>query len=84
MHLQYMPDILPYDTAFLSDTRKAFDLLRLHQIFGCCHFRNPKHITSSANNATLIDTGEPPITLGAFTTISKEIRVNKNSPIATS
>ena len=68
MHLQDMPDIRPCETASLSDTRQSFDPLNLHRLFGCRHFRNPKHTTSAANNTTLIDTRKPPTTLGAFTT----------------
>ena len=71
MHLHDMPDIRPCNTRSPSDTRQSFGPLKLHQIFGCCRFRNPKHITSAADNATPIKNGEPPTTLGAFTTTPK-------------
>ena len=66
-----MPDICPYDTTSPSDTRRAFDLLKFHRIFRCRRFLNPKHITSDADNATLINTGEPPTTLGTFATATR-------------
>ena len=71
MHLTDMPDIQPYNTASQSETRQAFDPLKLHRIFGCCRLCNPKHITSTAENATLIDTGKTPTTTGAFATTPK-------------
>ena len=69
MQLHNMPDIRPCNTAHPSDTRQAFDPLNLHQIFRSCQFRNPNHITSAADNATIIDNGKPPTALGAFSTI---------------
>ena len=71
MYLHDMPDIRPCNTNSSLETRRAFDPLKIHSIFECFRFRNPKQITSDADNATLIDTGKPPITLGAFSTISK-------------
>ena len=50
MHLAYMPDIFPCNTASSSDTMRAFNPLKLHHIFGCRHFRNSTHITSAADN----------------------------------
>ena len=68
MHLHNMPDICPCDTTYPSDTRRYFNPINIHIIFGCRQFRNPKHIASDNNNATPIGTGKPPTTLGAFTT----------------
>ena len=71
IHLIDMPYIHPCNTASLSYTKQAFYSLKLHRIFGCLHFRNPKPITSADKNATVIDTGEPPTTPGAFAIIPK-------------
>ena len=71
MHLHTIPDVRPCDTAPPLDTGFAFDPLKIHRIFGYRRFRNPNHINSAANNATLIDAGKPPTTLGAFTNIPK-------------
>ena len=71
MHLKDMIDIRPCGIASISDTRRAFDLLKIQHIFGCRHLRNPNNINSSSDNTTLIDTGEPPTTLGAFASIPK-------------
>ena len=71
IHLPDMPDILPCNTTSPSNTRQTFKPLKIHQIFGCCRFRNPKHINSAAHNATLVDTGKPPATIGSFSTVPK-------------
>ena len=71
MHLHTILDVRTCDTATPSDTMCAFDPLKIHHIFRRRRFRNPKHITSAADNATLIDTGKPPTTLGAFANIPK-------------
>ena len=71
MHLHNLPDIHPCNTASPSDTRRALYPLKLHSIFVCNRFHNPNHITSAADNATLIDTIEPPTTLGALATTPK-------------
>ena len=71
MHLHTMPDFRPCNTASPSYTMCAFGPIKLHCIFGCCRFCNPKHITPAANNGNLIDTGEPPTTLSTFTTTPK-------------
>ena len=71
MHLQDIPDIHPCNTASLSDIRLAFDPFKIHCIFGCRHFFNPKHITPAAENSTLIYTCKPPTAIGAFAAITK-------------
>ena len=80
MHLHDMPDIRPCNTTSPSDTRQAFDPLKLHRIFGCCWFRNPNHINSAADNATLIETIEPPTTLGALATTPKSNKGKSKLP----
>ena len=75
-----MSDIRPCDTASPSEIRHAFDPLNIHHIFICCCFCNLKHITSAADNVTLIDTGKPPTTLGAFTTIPKSNKGKSKLP----
>ena len=71
MHLHDMMGIRPCNTASPSDTSRALDPLKLHRIFVCNRFHNPNHITSAADNATLIETIEPPTTLGALATTPK-------------
>ena len=71
MNLHNMPYICSCDTAYPSDTRRVFDPLKLHYIFGFCCCCNPKHITSAVDNATLIGTGETPTALSTFSTIPK-------------
>ena len=80
MYLHDIPDIRPFGTASPLDTRQTFDPLKLHQIFCCRRSRNPKHITFTADNATFIDTSEPPTTLGAFTTTPKANKGKSNPP----
>ena len=72
MHLTNMPDIRPCNTASPPDTKQAFYPLKLHRIFFCSRFHNPKHIASAAAyNTTLVDTNKPPTPLGTFSTILK-------------
>ena len=71
LYLIDMPDICPCKTASPSDTQRTFEPLKLHRIFGCCQFRNPKYITSAEDDATLIDAGELHATLNACATIPK-------------
>ena len=49
MHFTDMPYIRPCNTASPSESQKYFDPLKLHHIFGCHRFQNPKHITSTAD-----------------------------------
>ena len=67
-----LPDFCMCDTDSPPDSLRIFDNLKLHRISGCRRFHNPCHITKATNNATLIDTGDLPNTLGEFTTITKE------------
>ena len=77
MHLTDIPYIRLCDNAAPSDTKRSFDPLKIHRVFGCCRFRNPTHITYVTDNITLIDTREPPTTFSAFSTTPK---VNKGKP----
>ena len=80
MHLHTILDVRTCDTATPSDTMCAFDPLKIHHIFRRRRFRNPKHITSAAKNATLTETGKPPTTLGTFATTPKENEGTSKSP----
>ena len=71
MHVHNMPEVCLCNTASPSDTKRSFDTPKIHRIFGCRHFRNPKHIISATNNVILINTGKTPTTLGAYATTPK-------------
>jgi hypothetical protein len=46
----------------------------LHCIKGCCHFCNYKHLVYLSKDGSYIDSGEFPVSLGAYTTILKAPR----------
>ena len=49
--------------------RTLFESLNIYRIFGCSQFRNQKHLTK-ATNASLVNSGLLPSTIGSFATIS--------------
>ena len=64
-----LPAVPPCYTPAPCESRRQFDSLQLHRIFGCRRFRHMRHLTDAASNATLLSSGELPPTLGAFATI---------------
>ena len=66
-----MPLIRPCDAPGLSDTRRQFSDLKLHRIFGCRQFRNPSDLVDAAADASLLQGGERPPTLGDTSTMAK-------------
>ena len=64
-----LPPIRPENTPAPCESRTLFDPLKLHKIFGCRRFKNQQHIIAASQNATLLKTGEFPVSLGSFTTI---------------
>ena len=69
-----LPPVPPSATPAPCESRKTFESLRLHRIFGCRRFRNPRHLTDSAAQAELVHTGELRPTLGDFATIPNPAR----------
>ena len=65
-----IPDVRPCNTPAACENRTTFDTLKLHKIFGCRRFRNQQHLAQSSANAKLISTGELPVNLGSFATIT--------------
>lgn len=50
-------------------TRITFDSLNLHKIFGLQWFQNQTHLLIALDNASLLNTGKIPQSLGDYTTI---------------
>eukprot|EP00804_Cyclotella_cryptica_P022103 CCRYP_011581-RA/>CCRYP_011581-RA protein AED:0.10 eAED:0.05 QI:0/0/0/1/0/0/6/0/1337 len=69
-----LPPVPPHATPAAIESRTTFDPLKLHRIFGCRRFKNQQHATSASKNATLLQTGELPTTIGDFTTINNPPR----------
>ena len=67
-----LPPIPPSSTPAPCDNQTHFESLNLHRIFGCRKFRIQKHL-SAATNASLVNLGILPSTIGSFATIPKEI-----------
>ena len=72
-----LPPIHPLSTTAPCDNRTQFESLNLHRIFGCIQLRYQKHLTASAN-ASLVNSGLLPSTIGSFATISNP---HKGKPI---
>ena len=72
-----LPPIPPSSTPTPCENRTQFESLNLHHIFGCRQFRNQKHLTA-ATNASLVNSGLLPSTIGSFATIANP---EKGKPI---
>ena len=72
-----LPPIPPSSTPAPCENRTQFESLNLHRIFGCRQFRNQKHLTA-ATNASLVNSGLLPSTIGSFTKIANP---EKGKPI---
>ena len=72
-----LPHIPPSSTPAPCENRTQFESLNLHRIFGCRQFRNQKHLTA-ATNASLVNSGLLPSTIGSFTKIANP---EKGKPI---
>ena len=70
----HFPAIRPCDTPNASDSKSTFTPEDLHRLTGCRRFRNYQHIISTSKDGVLCNTGEFPLSLGAYTTIPKAAR----------
>ncbi len=66
-----LPLIRPCDTPNASKTKSHWTTEELHCITECQCFWNYKHLVSVTKDGKYIDTGEFPVSLGAYTTIPK-------------
>jgi hypothetical protein len=68
------PAIFPCDTPNASDTKYHFTAEELHQLTGCCRFRNYCHLIHTSKVGQFLDNGKFPVSIGAYTTIPKAPR----------
>jgi hypothetical protein len=66
-----LPPIYPSNHPNGSNTKSTWTPEELHCIMGCHCFHNYRHIIDTSKDGHLINTGEFPISLGSYTTISK-------------
>jgi hypothetical protein len=66
-----LPPIHPCNTSNPSNTKSHWTAEELHRITGCCCFRNYRHLVAASKDGTFINTGEFPISIGTYATISK-------------
>jgi hypothetical protein len=66
-----LPPISPSNCPNGSNIKFLWTPEELHQITGCCHFRNYRHITDASKDQHLINTDEFPISLDLYMTIPK-------------
>ena len=64
-----LPPIPPSSTPASCDNRTQFESLNLHHKFVCRQLSNQKHLTA-ATNASLVNSGLLPSTIGSFSTIA--------------
>ena len=62
-----LPPITPSSTPAPCKNRTQFESLNILRISGCRQFRNQKHMTA-ATNASLVNSGLLPSTIGSFVT----------------
>ena len=70
-----LPPIPPSLTPEPCDNRTQFESLNIYRIFGCRQFRNQKHLTA-ATNASLVNSGILPSTIGSFYIIANPSEEN--------
>ena len=70
------PAICPCDTPNASDTKYHFTAEELHQLTGCCQFRNYCHLIHTSKDGQFLDSDKFPISIGAYTTIRGSTRKN--------
>ena len=69
-----LPPVRPCDTPNASETKRTYTPEELHRLTGCRRFRNYQHIISSTKDGILLNSGEFPLSLGAYSTIPKAPR----------
>ncbi len=65
------PPVQPCDMPNASENKTAYSPEELHCLTGCCHFCNYHHIILMSKDGTLLNSGEFPLSLGSYATISK-------------
>jgi hypothetical protein len=68
------PPIQPCDTPNASETKLHWTLEERQSIMGYHRFCNYKHLVSIIKDGSFINSGEFPVSLGAYTTIPKAMR----------
>ena len=66
----------PCDTPNGSDKKTNWSAEELHRIMGCRKFTEHKQLLRTTRNGHWVDTGEFPLSLGAYATIPKNCRGN--------
>jgi hypothetical protein len=59
------PPVCPCDTPNPSDNKSHWTTDELHQVTGCHHFRNYKHLIYVTRNGQYINSGKFPVSFGA-------------------
>ena len=67
--------IPPSSATSPCENKTQFESLNINRIFGCRQFRSKKHLTA-ATNASLVNSGLLPSTIGSFATIASPTKGN--------
>ena len=68
------PPVRPCDTPNGSDKKTNWSAEELHRIMGCRKFKDYKQLLRTTRDGRWVDTGEFPLSLGAYATIPKNRR----------